>query len=130
MARVNRMKYRLALKLAEPVLGQAALGWAMLRLKDGPPEIGHGRLPYGKMRGQGEVRVVVYDDPGQMLEPMPVAAFEERLKMLSGTLPDDCELVRVPFDAIAYTDWRGTRSDSHELRSEWALALQIDEVRR
>jgi hypothetical protein len=118
-----KMKYRLALKLAEPEIGEAALGWAMLRLKDEAPETGSARLPYRRLRGRGEVRVLVYTDPADMIDPMPIDDHEYRLKMLSGTLPDECEIVRVLFDKPAYLAWLGDRLDNHQARSEWALQV-------
>jgi hypothetical protein len=121
------MKYRLALKLAGVLTedgqrtAQAALGWAVIRLKDKPMQTtGEGPLPYDQIANATEARIVVYADPAEMLEAMPLASFEAKLKVLEGTLPEACKVVRVPFDGPAYTAWRAARADSHSLRAEWA----------
>ncbi len=126
------MKYRLALKLGGVLAedgqrtAQAALGWAAIRLQDKPAQTsGDGPLPYEQISRATQARIVVYTSPGEMLEPMSLAAFEAKLKVLTGTLPEACKVVRVPFDGPAYAAWLAGRSDSHSLRAEWANGVQL-----
>lgn len=130
------MKYRLALKLAlssapdgRKAEQKAALGWAVFKLNGKEEQTtGGNMLPYDAIEeGPGECRVVVYDKPENMLEPMPLAQHEERMRVVLATLPEDCTVVRVPFDAAGYHAWRESvgRKDTHECRAEWANHQEI-----
>ncbi|MDR2837769.1 MAG: hypothetical protein LBV49_04255 [Azonexus sp.] len=126
------MNYRLALKLAletKPsgeVGSHGALGWAVLRLADKPAQFsGQGALPVDLLDGPVEVRAILYENPQEMHDPMPLAAQQERLSQIMKTLPDGCTLVRVLFDGAAYTKWRGERPDTSAMRSEWANSLEL-----
>lgn len=127
------MKYRLALKLDnanKPLDGRpasgGAIGWAVIRLGQ-PKTAGVDQLPYDDLGGPGEARVVVYDRPDDMFEPMPLADYEQRIKVVIGTLPDDCVVTRVPFCRVEFLKWleKNTQPDSHQARANWANTLRL-----
>lgn len=120
------MKYRLALKLAyagktNGLSIGGALGWAVLKLKESIYQ-GSGNIPLDDMEGPGEVRVLVYDEPAEMLEPMPLDVFEKRLRSVLKTLPKDCVVIRVRFRAADFAEWarKQAKLDTHDNRAAWA----------
>ena len=126
------MKYRLALKLAaaghkpdgQPTGG--AIGWAVLKLGH-PKTTGADPLPYPELDGPGEARIVVYERTEDMFEPMPMEQFEQRIITVIGTLPEDCAVIKVPFDRVSFSAWlaKNRKADSHESRAEWANCLTL-----
>ena len=69
------------------------------------------------------LRVVVYADPADMLEPMDAETFERRLVEQLAAFSDPPAIERVPFDKERYVRWLCGRKDTHARRAKWAVEL-------
>lgn len=126
--------YRLALRLGlvEAPDGQTpehkvSLAWAVVKLGHMQAS-GTGPIPAGLLAGSevDVVRVASYARSADMLEPIPLDEYEHRLRAVLRTLPGECLLVRVPYDASAYAAWLQGRDDTSQARAEWANQLDLE----
>lgn len=129
----KKMKYRLALKLGGSAeQSKSALAFAAIRLKNKfrgeCKQTDFGKLVKDELHHDQPcaLDVVVYDSSNDMLEPMPMEAFEARLKELIKQLPAGSVVNRVPFDKDAFSKFIESKEmkDSHEARAVWAQSLQ------
>lgn len=120
------MKYRLALKLdleKKPYVGggNMAVGWAVLKLKE--EQHSGSNLDQAKklIDKPAEVRVLIYSNADDMIEPMSLEEQEARLAEVMSQLPNGCKVVKVPFDRGNYQSWllKNKAQDSHQKRAEW-----------
>lgn len=130
----NSARYRFAIKLDRAnktsLYGSAAIGWAVLSLRQEIEPIGSGQgamfdpTEVPELHEVQEVRVVAYTDPADIIgPPTTLEQHEARVQDALRQLPQSVLVQRVLFDRAAYNTWRAGRPDTSQARAEWANSL-------